>query len=445
MPRQAELEFSRRQFLRASGWGLLGASMSGWLPALAQQSDAVKTKKHCILLWMSGDPSQLDTFDLKPGHENGGEFKPLATSVPGLQFSEHLPKLAAQAQHLAIVRSMSTKEGDHGRGTYLMRTGYLPGGPVEYPTLGASLSKELGDDSAELPNFVSISPVAAFNPAAFSPGFLGSRYAAATVGPIQRAAGQGNNPFVQLGLENLHAPAGVSDQQADSRLQLWDTLEQGFASARPLATARAHQLVYQRAVRLMKSQAASAFDLEQEPIAVREAYGRGRFGQGCLLARRLVERGVPFVEVTLGGFDADAQGWDTHQNNFSLVKGLSGQLDAGWSCLLNDLRERGLLESTTIVWMGEFGRTPRINSMGGRDHYPNAWTCALAGGGVRCGQAYGSTSADGMSVSEHPVSAAALLATVCASLGIDPETQNTNDLGRPIKIVDAQPIRDLLA
>lgn len=442
MSRQADFEYSRRQFLRASGWGLLGASMSGWLPGLAQQPAAAKTKKHCILLWMSGGPSQLDTFDLKPGHENGGEFKPIATSVPGLQFSEHLPKLAAQAQHLSIVRSMSTKEGDHGRGTYLMRTGYLPGGPVEYPTLGASLSKELGEDSAELPNFVSISPVAAFNPAAFSPGFLGPRYAAATVGPLQRAAAA--SPFAQLGLENLHAPAGVSDQQADARLQLWDTLEQGFASARPLATPRAHQLVYQRAVRLMKSQAAAAFDLDQETSTVREAYGRGRFGQGCLLARRLIERGVPFVEVTLGGFDADAQGWDTHQNNFTLVKGLSGQLDAGWSCLMTDLRERGLLESTTIVWMGEFGRTPRINPMGGRDHYPNAWTCALAGGGVRGGQAYGSTSADGMSVADNPVSAAALLATVCGALGIDPQTQNTNDLGRPIKIVDAQPIRELL-
>lgn len=444
MGRRAGLAISRRRLLRAGGWGLLGASMSGWLPALAQQSVAAKPKKHCILLWMSGGPSQLDTFDLKPGHENAGEFKPIATSVPGLQISEHLPKLAAQAQHLAIVRSMSTKEGDHGRGTYLMRTGYLPGGPVEYPTLGASLTKELGDDSAELPNFVSISPVAAFNPAAFSPGFLGARYAAANVGPVQRDGGASENAFVQLGLENLHAPASVTQQQSEARMQLWDTLEQGFASARPLATARAHQLVYQRAVRLMKSSAASAFDLDQEPSGVREAYGRGRFGQGCLLARRLIERGVPFVEVTLGGFDADVQGWDTHQNNFALVKRLSEQLDAGWSCLMRDLGERGLLENTTLVWMGEFGRTPRINSMGGRDHYPNAWSCVLAGGGVRGGQAYGSTSPDGMSVSESPVGAAALLATVCGALGIDPETQNTSELGRPIKIVDAQPVRALL-
>jgi uncharacterized protein (DUF1501 family) len=207
----------------------------------------------------------------------------------------------------------------------------------------------------------------------------------------------------------------------------------------------AHQLVYRRAVRLMRSQAASAFDLEQEPTGVREAYGRGRFGQGCLLARRLVERGVPFVEVTLGGFEANSTGWDTHQNNFAAVKGLSAQLDAGWSTLVRELKDRGLLASTTILWMGEFGRTPQINPQGGRDHFPNAWSAVLAGGGIRGGQAYGRTSADGMTVEDNPVSASALLATLCAALGVDPATQNTNAMGRPIKIAEDQPLRDLLA
>ena len=195
----------------------------------------------------------------------------------------------------------------------------------------------------------------------------------------------------------------------------------------------------------MRSHAATAFDLDQEPAAVRDAYGRGRFGQGCLLARRLVERGVSFVEVTLGGREANSLGWDTHQNNFNTVKGLSGQLDVGWSTLMRELNERGLLAVTTILWMGEFGRTPKINAQAGRDHFPNAWSCALAGGGIRGGQAYGRTSPDGMAVIDNPVSAAGVVATLCAALGIDPAKQNTNEMGRPIRIAEADPIRDLLA
>jgi hypothetical protein len=437
---------SRRDLLRASGLGLVGASLSGWLPVLADQQAAdPKRKRHCILLWMTGGPSQLDTFDLKPEHPNGGEFKPIATSSTGLQFSEHLPKLATHARHLAVIRSLSTKEGDHGRGTYLMRTGHVPGGPVEYPTLGALISKELADESLELPNYVSISPYQTFNPAAFSPGFLGPRYAPATVGASQQASGPQSDSYARLKLDDLDLPQGVDPQQAERRMRLWDTLERGYLASRPGESAKAHELIYRRAVRLMRSQAASAFDLEQEPVAVRDAYGRGRFGQGCLLARRLVERGVPFVEVTLGGFEDNSLGWDTHLNNFAMVKSLSAELDAGWSTLLAELKDRGLLESTTILWMGEFGRTPRINAQGGRDHFPNAWSCVLAGGGIRGGQAYGHTSPDGMSVAENPAGAPDVLATLCAALGIDPETQNTGEMGRPIKIAEGRPIRDVLA
>jgi hypothetical protein len=437
---------SRRQWLRSSGLGLLGTSLSGWLPVLADEAAGGRQpKRHCILLWMNGGPSQLDTFDMKPGHAHGGQFKPIATAAAGLQISEHLPKLAAHGQHLAVIRSLSTKEGDHGRGTYLMRTGYRPGGPLEYPTLGALLSKELGDDSAELPNFVAISPYQAFNPAAFSSGFLGPRYAPATVGASEQPRTAGAADYAQLKLDNLHLPSGVDAAQSERRLQLWNTVEQGFLAARPGASASAHELVYQRAVRLMRSEAATAFDLEQEPAAVRDAYGRGRFGQGCLLARRLVERGVPFVEVSLGGFEANSLGWDTHQNNFTVVKNLSAELDAGWGTLIEELKQRGLLESTTILWMGEFGRTPQINAQGGRDHFPNAWSCVLAGGGIRGGGAYGRTSPDGTSVKENPTSAGGVLATLCAALGIDPAKQNTNDLGRPIKIADGDPIRELLA
>ncbi len=437
--------FSRRALLRASGLGLVGASLSGWFPALAQaQAADPRRKRHCILLWMSGGPSQLDTFDPKPDHANGGEFKPIATSSPGLHISEHLPKLAAHGQHLVPIRSLSTKEGDHGRGTYLMRTGHVPGGPVEYPTLGSLISKELDDEESELPSFVSISPYQIFSPAAFSPGFLGPRYAPATVGASQPSA-DSDTGYAQLTLDDLGLPRGVDEARAVRRMKLWNTLEQEFLASRASESAVAHELIYRRASRLMRSKAAAAFDLEQEPAEVRDAYGRGRFGQGCLLARRLVERGVAFVEVSLGAFEANSIGWDTHQNNFAMVRNLSGELDAGWGTLLSELADRGLLESTTILWMGEFGRTPRINEQGGRDHFPNAWSCVLAGGGLRGGQAYGATSADGMTVADKQVSAPDVLATLCAALGIDPETENTGDVGRPIKIAEGQPIREILA
>ncbi len=425
----------------------MGASASGWLPRLAAEGQATpgKSRRHCILLWMNGGPSQLDTFDLKPEHPNGGPFKPIATSVTGLQISEHLPKLAALAEHLAIVRSVSTKEGDHGRASYLMRTGYRPGGPVEYPTLGSLVAKELDDEQAELPAFVSISPYAVFNPAAYGPGFLGPRWAAATV-----AAGDDRSPpaegeYAQLGLDNLKLPSGVETAQADERQRLWRALEDGYLAERPGGSGAAHRLVYERASRLMRSQAAAAFELEREPAKVRDAYGRGRFGQGCLLARRLVERGVPFVEVTLGSIEANSPGWDTHQNNFPAVRNLSGELDAAWSTLVAELKDRGLLESTTILWMGEFGRTPTINNNAGRDHFPAAWSAVLAGGGIRGGMAHGRTSPDGMTVADSPASAADLVATLATALGIDPEKQNTNDLGRPIKISEGTPIRAVLS
>ena len=195
----------------------------------------------------------------------------------------------------------------------------------------------------------------------------------------------------------------------------------------------------------MDSDVARAFDLSEEPDQVREAYGRGRFGQGCLMARRLIECGVSFVEVSLGSFGGNAIGWDTHTNNFPAVRGLSEQLDAGWATLMSELAERGLLESTTIIWMGEFGRTPRINQNAGRDHFPQAWTCALAGGGIQGGQAYGKTSADGTTVEENQVGVGDVLATLCTALGVDPEEENISGMGRPIMIADGTPIRDIVS
>ena len=441
---------SRRRLLSWAGAGLLGTSASGWLPVLADElAGNPKRKRHCILLWMSGGPSQTDTFDMKPDHANGGDFKEIATNVPGLRISEHLPKLAQQGDQLAVIRSVSTTEGDHGRGTFLMRTGHRPGGPDQFPTIGSLLSKELGDEEAELPNYVSIAPVQAFNQGQ-GPGFLGPKYAAATVGAIQGdssqvPAGPDEDGFARLGVDHLRLPAGVQKGQADGRLALWRSLQSGFLANRPAGSSLAQDTVYRRAIRTMRSDASVAFDLSHEADDVRRRYGRGGFGQGCLIARRLVERGVPFVEVTLGGFQGGISNWDTHQNNFPVVKNLSAELDAGWAALMSDLRERGLLETTTILWMGEFGRTPAVNDNAGRDHFPGGWSCVLAGGGVNGGQAYGRTSPDGMTIQEGKVEVGDLLATLCAALGVDPEKQNISDIGRPISIAEGDPITEILA
>ena len=441
-------QMNRRNVFRACGLSIAGFSMSGWMSSLAQVVAAeAKQQRRCILLWMPGGPSQTDTFDMKPEHKNGGEFKPIDTSVEGVQISEHLPGLAKQMEHMAIIRSLSTAEGDHNRGTYLMHTGHRPGGPISFPTIGSSLSKALGNEEVELPNFISISPYTAFNNAAFGPGFLGPRYAPLTVGATtvfqQPVQGQ-QDGYAQLGVDDLKNP-GVTREQEDARLELWNSLQSSFLKTHPLPSPSAQNTVYQRAIRMMRSEAAKAFDLSEEPDKVRDAYGRGRFGQGCLMARRLIELGVPFIEIALRGSGQGAFGWDTHNQNFNRVKTLSGELDAGWATLMSELADRGLLESTTLIWLGEFGRTPVINRNAGRDHYPKAWSCVLAGGGIKGGQAYGKTSADGTTVEDKQVDVPDVFATLCRALGVDPEDQNISELGRPIPIAEGTPIQDVLS
>jgi hypothetical protein len=441
----------RRRLLHALCCGACGASMSGWLPSLAHALAAnPHRRRHCILLWMAGGPSQTDTFDMKPGHENGGEFKEIATNVPGVRFSEHMPRLAQHADKLAIVRSLNTKEGDHERGTYLMRTGQKPMmGDVNYPSVAAALAKELASAQESLPPYISVGPNRGPGQGGFGPGFLGPKFAPLVVaggnmyGPQPSAAADG---YAELKVDAIKPLAGITEAQTARRLQLWKTLEEGFLGTHASASPQAHRTVYDNALQMIHSSAAQAFDLSQEPAKVRDSYGKGVFGQGCLLARRLIEHGVPFVEVSLTSSAAGSFGWDTHANNFEAVKALSAELDAGWASLLSDLSERGLLESTTIVWMGEFGRTPQINGQAGRDHFPRAWSCVLAGGGIAGGQAFGRTSADGMNIEEDPVGVTDVLATLCAALGVSPETENMSNTGRPIKIVEeGYPIDQLLA
>jgi uncharacterized protein (DUF1501 family) len=420
---------TRRAWLRRTALGLAGASLSGWLGPLAAATAAdPRRRRSCILLWMAGGPAQTDTFDLKPGHANGGPFREIATAAPGVRISEHLPRLAAQMRRLAVVRSMRTREGDHGRATAHLRTGYLPQGSIRFPTLGSLVSNELASADADLPGFVSVMPQGAFAQASTAAGFLGPRYAPLVV----------NASGTTLRVADLERT--VPAARAGERLELLREMQAEFLASRPGAGTASHVTAYDRAARLQREAAARAFDLSREPAALRERYGRSRFGQGCLLARRLVERGVPFVEVTLGG-------WDTHDNNFEQVRSLCEVLDPAWATLLEDLGQRGLLDHTLVVWMGEFGRTPGINPRNGRDHYPAAWSVVLGGGGVRGGQAVGRTSRDGSAVEDRPVSVPDFMATILRALGLDPSRQNLSNVNRPIRLADpdAVPIREVLA
>jgi uncharacterized protein (DUF1501 family) len=258
--------------------------------------------------------------------------------------------------------------------------------------------------------------------------------------------GEGQDVADSLRVRNLERPAGVDVKQADARLSILTQLEEDFTAARPGLIGSSHRTAYQRAIQMMRSGASSAFSLENEPAELREKYGMNQFGQGCLLARRLVEQGVPFCEVTLSNAPG-TPGWDTHADNFNGVKALSEILDPAWGTLMSDLQDRGLLDSTLIIWMGEFGRTPNINGNTGRDHFPLAWTTVLGGGGINGGQVYGSSTDDGMKVKDSPARVGDLIATVCQALGIDPMQQNMSNVGRPIRIADpeAQPIESLVA
>jgi hypothetical protein len=438
---------SRREWLRWSAASVFGASVSGWLNALSEAAGPpTRRRRSCILLWMSGGPSQTDTFDLKPGHANGGPFKAIKTNVSGMEISEHLPQLAKWGHKLGIIRSLTTQEGDHNRATHLMHTGYLPQGPVAHPALGALVSKELGRPDAPLPNFVTISPYRQFSLSAYSSGFLGPAH-----GPLIIAdnAGFVGGPAAKyeeaLKVQDLAPPEKVPSAHTTSRIELLNELTRDFTTTRPDTPARSHQSAVERAVRMLQTEAGKAFNLDEEKPKVRDAYGRNIFGQGCLLARRLVERRTPFVEVTLSGPNGNGFGWDTHANNFEQVKQLCGQLDPAWSNLMKDLDERGLLDDTLIIWLGEFGRTPKINPSQGRDHFNNAWTAVLAGGGFKGGQVVGKTSKDGETVADSPVKVSDLFATVCKAIGVDPSKANMTN-GRPIRIVEkgGKPIKALV-
>jgi hypothetical protein len=422
-------EKSRRDFLKLSAAGVFGASCTGWLDVLAARAASGGTTskakaKACVLLWLAGGPSHKDTWDLKPESKGAGDFKPIDTSAPGVKVSEHLPKLAKLMHHGALIRSMSTAEGAHPRASYNMHTGYREGqGGVQYPSLGSIVAQEIGRKDFALPNYVTIGG------RSYGAGFLGPKVQPLIVTDPAR------------GVEDLK-PA-VAQGQFDKRVGLLEEMEKAFYHTYQADSGNDHQTAYRRAVAMMQSKEAKAFDLSQESSAAKAKYGTGRFAEGCLMARRLVEVGIPFTEVTLGG-------WDTHQDNFGRLKdNLLPTLDAGASALIADLDARGLLESTLVIVMGEFGRTPNINARGakpGRDHYPRAWSLAMFGGGVKGGVVHGRTDKEGAAVEEGKVTAIDYMATVCTLLGINYTKENETPAKRPVRIADkgAKPVEAII-
>ncbi|MBI2807400.1 MAG: DUF1501 domain-containing protein [Planctomycetes bacterium] len=406
---------SRRTFLRSLAAGAAGLGLMETLTAHAQELR--RREMACILLFMGGGPSQFETFDPKPGHANGGATTAIDTAVNGIRIASPWTNVAREMNHIALVRSMSNREGEHQRATYLMHTGYLPVGGVRFPTLGSIVASEIAPRNFDLPSFVGIGGRGIFGGGSIGSGFLGTRYAPFAIqNPDQMPA-------------NVSLPTGTTQARFGRRLGLMQDLERDFAESGGQARVTDHRAYVNGAANLVRSPRLQAFDLSRETAATRDRYGRNAFGQGCLLARRLVETGVTFVEVGLNG-------WDTHQNNFDRSRQLSTQADAGFANLVRDLRERGRLDRTLIIWTGEFGRTPRINGNNGRDHYPRAFSIALAGGGIRGGRVIGSTSAGGNDITNRPVGVADLFCTVCHSLGIDPRKENQTPIGRPIRIVD---------
>lgn len=430
--------YSRRDWLRLSAVGAVGVCHSGWLQALAADGARdPKRRKSIILLWLNGGPATIDLWDLKPGHDNGGPFKEIETAISGIKICEHLPKLAERMKEMAIIRSMATREGDHGRARLVSLTGYSPQGAIQFPALGALVAHELAAPDADLPGFVSIGGRINAGDATLGGGFLGPRYSPLVVG----GGGRRRMPDAaeDLSVPDLGRPKAISAGQHSKRLGLLEGLDRDFETGKGSAVADTLKAATDRAVRLMRPEAAAAFRLEDEKETLRDSYGRTTFGQGCLLARRLVERGVAFVEVTLDG-------WDTHQNNFTSVQRLAGNLDQGFSALLADLKERGLLNDTLVVCQGEFGRTPKINGNSGRDHWPASWAAVLAGGGIQSGKVIGKTAKDGMSVDGDAVRTADFIATVVKAIGIDPTKQNMSNVSRPIRIADpsGKSIKELL-
>jgi len=423
---------NRRHFLKHvaaySALALPGVQFVRTIQANAQELR--RNNKSVIIMWMGGGPATIDIWDLKPGAPTGGEFREMETSVPGIKISEHMPTVAQQMRNLVIVRSLTTTEGDHNRGRTLMHTSYTPNPALAFPSIGAVAAHEIpklsGYRDISLPNYIAVGG------SADGPGFLGMAYAPFNV----------QNPGTPP--ENIRPPQNMGNgQEAEERIRrrqrLFYTFEDQFTSSRAphLTTAdrakfadgsKAHNDIYKKGFSLVASKEGKVFDLKGESTKLIEAYGNNNFGKSALMARRLVEAGVSAVEIDLGG-------WDTHNQTFNAHSTrLQPTLDKAMGTLVKDLVDRGMWQNTVLVWMGEFGRTPRINQNAGRDHWARCWSVVIGGGAIKGGQVYGSTTADGMAVANNPVKVGDLFATLYRGVGIDPTTQVRDAIGRPFAI-----------
>jgi Protein of unknown function (DUF1501) len=424
-------ELSRRQFAARTASTLLGV---GLLPEVftskahaafegSSKAKQVATAKNVIYLYMGGGQTHMDTWDVKEGVETAGPVRPIKTSADGVRISEYLPLTAQQMHHISLINSLTSTQGAHEQGNYMMHTSYDMRGTIRHPSMGAWLNVFQGGGNSTLPNFVFIGndsrhPGAGFFPAAQNPLYV-------------------NNP--ENGLKNVKLQPGLTEERFQSRMKLADELDKDFRNTFPQRNVKAYADMYDDAMAMMKSEDLKAFDLSQEDPALRKSYGTEAFGQGCLLARRLVERGVRFVEVSLGG-------WDTHNANFVRVPELCETLDKGLATLIADLNSRGLLDETLIVLTSEFGRTPDINQNVGRDHYPKAFSGLMAGGGIKGGFVYGKTDKEGREVVENKVKIPDFNATIAYALGLPLDQVIYSPSKRPFTIADkGQPVLDLFA
>jgi Protein of unknown function (DUF1501) len=436
---------SRREVLRVGSLGFLGLGLDDWFRLRARAGETptpgghtpTKAKaKNCILIWLAGGPSHLDTFDPKPKApaDVRGEFKPISTSVPGVEISEVLPNIARVMNRMTLIRSMTSPESDHGRASQHLLTGYRPSPAIEYPGYGSAVAKAREAKRGMLPPYVAVpdAPIAGLS------GYLSPAY-----DPFA-ASGDPNTPGFRV--KNLTPPDRVTLARLLRRRDMVKALDEFAHDVPPTTLTSSRDQFSEQAYSLLTSSAAqAAFRMDEEKDAVRDKYGRSTVGQSCLLARRLVEAGVSFV--TLNDRGMGPLGWDTHAQNFPTIKNnLAPPLDKGVAALVEDLAERGLLDDTLVVMMGEFGRTPKINGNAGRDHHGRANSILLFGAGTPAGLVIGRTDATGDAPTERPVTPADLAWVLYHKLGIDPMTTRFEAPdGRPIRLVDgANPPRELV-
>ena len=427
--------YTRRDVLRIGGLTAFGLTLPSLLQAQTANPQAKignrKSDMSCILLWMGGGPSHIDTFDPKPDapQEIRGSFGVLETNVKGVRISDQLPKLAKQMDKFSIIRSVTSPDGTHETATHYLLTGYPFSPAAEYPGYGAVVAREKGFQNG-------MPPYAMFGGMPNNHG--GGGYMGAVYNPFI-IGGDPNNPGFRV--EDVAPPNGVDVARMDRRRMLRGALDD-FQRDKETASKSAQTMdeFYQRAYTLVTSPVAKkAFNLKEEPDKLRDQYGRTNFGQSCLLARRMVEAGVRVVSINYNG-------WDTHENNFnSLKNNLLPPLDQGYAALLNDLKERGMLDTTLVVWMGEFGRTPRINSSNGRDHWPGAISVCMGGGGVKTGIVVGSSNERGEYPKDRPLRVEDVAATIYKAMGINYEKEYMSPQERPLKInYDGTPISELI-